>query len=163
GTPQLQPPRPQRRDVLRLLPVRRHHGGRGERPGRARATPPHDLGLMRARPRPRPGRRPAEHPRRRHRPPRRNRRLRLPPPRRRRPVDLGSRPALGDRATPRASTAGVPRRPLTSLAPPRKDPAARPAGSRGAQQAQTTPASAPGPRSRPATNSAGTPATTPTA
>ena len=71
GAPQLQPARPQRRDVLRLLPVSRHHGRRGERPGRARAGPPDDPRRLRPGPGPRPGPRPAgdarsRHPARRH-------------------------------------------------------------------------------------------------
>ena len=42
------------RAVLRLLPVGRDHGARGERPGRPRAHPPHDPVLLPPRPRPAP-------------------------------------------------------------------------------------------------------------
>ncbi len=79
-----QPARPQRRDVLRLLPLGPDHGPRGNRPGRPRAGPPHDRLLLPPGPRPRTGPRPAENGRRRHparRPPGRFRLL-LPRPRR---------------------------------------------------------------------------------
>src|ERR1035441_8576487 len=42
GAPQQQPARPEGRDVLRLLPVRRHHDPRGSRPGCPGAGPPDD-------------------------------------------------------------------------------------------------------------------------
>ena len=103
GPPQLQPQRPQRRDVLRLLPVRRHDGRRGERPARPRAGTAHDLVLVRPRPRPRPRPRAAANARRRHPAGRPAGRLRLlpPPPRRlghpappgRRRADPGPAPA----------------------------------------------------------------------
>ena len=66
GAPQLQPARPQGRDVLRLLPLGRHHDARGNRPGRARTGPPDDPHLLRAGPGPRPGRGPDPHARGRH-------------------------------------------------------------------------------------------------
>jgi hypothetical protein len=47
GSPHQQPARPQRRNVLRLLPVGRRHGGRGARPGRARASQADDPLLVR--------------------------------------------------------------------------------------------------------------------
>ena len=94
GAPQLQPARPQRRDVLRLLPVRRHHGRRGERPARPRTGPADDPVLLRPGPGPRPGPRPDRHARGRHRARRHPRRLRLRPPRRR---SLGHPAAPGRR------------------------------------------------------------------
>ncbi len=46
-------PGPKGRDVLRLLPLGRHHDPRRERPGRPRAGPPDDPDLLRAGPGPR--------------------------------------------------------------------------------------------------------------
>ena len=68
GAPQLQPPRPQRRDVLRVLPVRRHHGPRRSRPARPGTDPPDHPVLLPRRPRPRPH--PGAHPHARRRHPR---------------------------------------------------------------------------------------------
>ena len=99
GTPQQQPARPQRRDVLRLLPVRRHHGARGKRPGRARAGPPDDPVLLPPGPGPRPGPRADRDARGRHPARRHHRRLRLRPPRRRRlghPAPPGRRQLVQD-------------------------------------------------------------------
>ena len=99
GTPQQQPARTERRTVLRLLPVRRHHDGRRTQPRRARTGPQDDPHLLPPRPGPRPGPRACPHARPRHRPRRHPRRLRLRPPRRRRlghPAPRRRRPLVQD-------------------------------------------------------------------
>ena len=61
GAPHRQPAGPQRRAVLRLVPVDRRHGPRRERPARPRTGPPHDPHQLPAGPGPRPRPGPAPH------------------------------------------------------------------------------------------------------
>ena len=115
GAPQLQPARPQRRDVLRLLPLGRHDDPRRGRPARPGTDPADHPVLLPRRPRPRPHPRAGPHARRRDPPRRHPRRLRLRPPRRRRlgparsapPAPSSSRTCTPPTAAPRAPTHGA--------------------------------------------------------
>ena len=95
------------RAVLRLLPVRRNHGARGEQAARPRAHPADDRVLLPPGPRPRPGPGPDGDAGTRHPARRRARRLRLRPPRRGR---LGD-PAPPDRGAARSGPAPARPRP----------------------------------------------------
>ena len=82
GAPQEQPAAPHRRAVLRLLPLRRDHDARRERPAGSRVRPPRQPLLVPQRPGPRVRARPDRDARRRDPARRRPRRFRLRPPRR---------------------------------------------------------------------------------
>ena len=172
GAPQLQPARPQRRDVLRLLPLGRHHGPRRNRPARPGTDPPDHPVVLPRRPGPRLHPRAGPHARRRHRARRHPRRLRLRPPRRRRlgparsapPARSWSRTCTRTTAAPRAPTPARSSPTATSTAPPPRShcctwarwPPPPP-------QTRSPPRTTSRPPNSPGTNSAGSPPTTPTA